>query len=783
MTVGKKIAVGFGIVLVLSAAVGYVGYTALTSTQKIAATADDSGRLIQMSLQCRRREKDFMLREDLKYQALLHEETAKIAEQIAQTSEKLTDPEDLKLLKDVAARSEEYRAAFDSYVDLWNQQGEQAKSMVDSAREFIGECEGLRGVFKSQLAEVQKEATESVDSRLWKVSTAKELIRLGLECRRREKDYGLRGDQKYIKAHGELIKEMLGLLKQLRASHSKQSDWDYVDTIREKTLDYQKAVLAFVEAKEAKKDAEVAKLSPKMSETAAAFVAPCKEYIAAQEGKLVKDRETAEADVADRIWKGDTANHLIQLALSCRRHEKDFMLRHDEKYLGQMAERMTEIGADVDAVLARVDEKELKDQLESTRQKATAYKAAFDQWVSLWQQQQVAKKTMGDAAHTFMDECEALRKGQQEKMAATVAFSNTLMIGGVLTGSVLGILLAVVITRGIVRALRNIIEALNGGADQVSSAASQVSSASQSLAEGSSEQAASIEETTSSLEEMSSMTKQNAGNAQQANGLMGQTKEAVATGRDAMGRLSTAIEEIKSSSDETAKIVKTIDEIAFQTNLLALNAAVEAARAGEAGKGFAVVAEEVRNLAQRAGEAAGNTSQLIEGSVANADRGVDVASETTKAFESITSASEKANGLVAEIAAASNEQAQGIDQITTAVTQMDSVTQQNAANAEESASASEEMSAQAEQLTAMVQRLTAMVGGSNGHAKALAPSESVAEMAPAPKPEPTEKPSPAVQPVNRLAALTSGDNGNGEHDEPDPEDVIPLDKDEALSNF
>ncbi|MDR0330229.1 MAG: methyl-accepting chemotaxis protein [Chitinispirillales bacterium] len=238
---------------------------------------------------------------------------------------------------------------------------------------------------------------------------------------------------------------------------------------------------------------------------------------------------------------------------------------------------------------------------------------------------------------------------------------------------------------------------------QVSSASGQISQGSQSLAEGANEQASSLEEVSSSLEEMSSMTKQNAGNSNQAKILVAQAAESVNEANEAMKRMETAILQIKTSSDNTAKILKTIDEIAFQTNLLALNAAVEAARAGEAGKGFAVVAEEVRNLAMRSAEAAKNTANMIEESVKNSDSGVEITKDVARALETTVERAGKVSLLVAEIATASSEQALGIEQVNTAVAQMNNVTQQNAANSEESASAAEELSSQAGELDIMVE--------------------------------------------------------------------------------
>jgi methyl-accepting chemotaxis protein len=262
------------------------------------------------------------------------------------------------------------------------------------------------------------------------------------------------------------------------------------------------------------------------------------------------------------------------------------------------------------------------------------------------------------------------------------------------------------------RPINRIIEGMNEGAEQVASASEQISASSQSLAGGSSQQAASIEETSSSLEEMSSMTKQNADNASQADNLMKETAQVISQANESMGELTTSMEEISKANDETQKIIKTIDEIAFQTNLLALNAAVEAARAGEAGAGFAVVAEEVRNLAMRSAESAKNTAEMIEGTLKKTKDGSEIVARTNEAFTKVFESSDKVAELVGEIAAASNEQAKGIEQVNIAVNEMDKVTQQNAANAEESASASEEMNAQAEQMKAMVNELVSLVGGS-----------------------------------------------------------------------
>ena len=281
-----------------------------------------------------------------------------------------------------------------------------------------------------------------------------------------------------------------------------------------------------------------------------------------------------------------------------------------------------------------------------------------------------------------------------------------LLIVMALFSLIAGVIFALRLVKPIDRVVTGITEAAN----QVGSAALQVSESSQRLAEGASEQAASLEETSSSLEEMSSMAKQSSDNAGQARAMMTEAKGVVEKANGQMAQLTDAIGEITRSSEETGKIIRTIDEIAFQTNLLALNAAVEAARAGEAGAGFAVVADEVRNLALRAAEAAKNTSSLIEKTIKAVKNGNEITIATQSAFRANAEISGKIGQLVDEIATASEEQAHGIGQVSKAVSEMDRVTQQTAASAEESASASEELNAQAQQMRGYIEELAAVVG-------------------------------------------------------------------------
>jgi len=295
--------------------------------------------------------------------------------------------------------------------------------------------------------------------------------------------------------------------------------------------------------------------------------------------------------------------------------------------------------------------------------------------------------------------------------AAQLHNASTTLAGACVAGLLIGLTLAFFITRDITGILRKGVQELADSAHQVASSASQISEAAQSLAQGASEQAASLEETSASGEQINAMASQNAQNSKIAADNMVEASGRVGEANRNLEEMVVSMNEINASSDKISKIIKVIDEIAFQTNILALNAAVEAARAGEAGMGFAVVADEVRNLSQRCAQAAKDTTGLIEESIAKSNNGKTKLHQVATAVQSITESATKVKTLVDEMKLGSEEQARGIEQIAKAITQMEQVTQSQAAQAEESSAASSELSTQAQAINLVVLRLRALING------------------------------------------------------------------------
>ena len=437
-------------------------------------------------------------------------------------------------------------------------------------------------------------------------------------------------------------------------------------------------------------------------------------YVDMMVKRLADPKEREKVSVIERLviqgaHVATSQNHVIQVLFEQLKQDinkADALLNHLDnlvKHASEDAEKLKNTpfaqmpvqARDTDKKIAVAVQAYVKNYMEIAQGKKEIF--ALDQQIN----DQMAKEAISEREHFF----------------STVSSMLLTIIILVVTIAAFGSLIGWLTSSKVAKTLQATVDSLGSGSQQVAEAAGQVSSSSQSMAESSSKQAASTEDISRTLEQISSMTKQSAMNAREARNTSEEAIGIAQKGQNAMTRMSEAVQEIKSSSEETAKIVNNINEIAFQTNLLALNAAVEAARAGEAGKGFAVVAAEVRNLAQRSAEAANDTVILIEKSQRNANNGVEVAVEVEEVLNGINDSIVRLNQFIAEVSAANDEQSQGLEEVNGVIGSMEGTVQNNAATAEESAAASEELSAQAIVLKDIVEDLTQLIHGTESNTK------------------------------------------------------------------
>jgi methyl-accepting chemotaxis protein len=630
----------------------------------------------------------------------------------------------------------------------------------------------------------QTATTEIIEHELEMKDRARQMEIGMLEARRSEKDYLLRSDWKYVDSVGDSVTQ----IKQNAA-------W-----IRDATEDDQlrTSVISSIDLAETYES----------------------QFRSVAESVRTKGQDDLGIIGAFRAKTHDVEARfdelgVIQLSkdlLEIRRSEKDYLLRGSEKYIAALADNIAVIKDHLSGV--SIDE-EAKTTIITLLEE---YHVLFGQVVSIDQEIEDETAIYRDTVHAIEplihEIINASESGAQSEIAAMNATTRTAliifvitMISGVIIAIILGLYLSTSISTPLKRvveqsekiaegdlslekinskskdelgtlagsfgtmldSLNNVMSNVNVAVDQVTSGSNQVSQASQSLSQGATEQASSLEEITSSLNEINGQSKQNAENAAEAKTIANTAVENAETGNTQMQNLGQLMEEINVSSNEIKKVVKVIDDIAFQINLLALNANVEAARAGKYGKGFAVVADEVRNLAVRSADAVKETTQIVEDSTKRIDVGVKATEDTATQLDEIVTGSRKVAEYLGEITVASDEQAQGVEQINDGLQQIDLVTQGNTASAEEAASAAEELAAQAQQLSGLVAQFTlAKNGNGNGNGHHLL-SESLSSL------DSTKR--ETVVAIAQAPVFTSEENR-----QPDSKKVINLD-DEDFGKF
>lgn len=763
--IGMKIALGFGLLIVISCVLGMMAIWNMHNVQdqstilarEYVPEVDVAVEIREAANQVMFEMRGYGFTEDEKF----YKNTQKAVQSVDNALAKARDLEaQSPNLKQLKGQIEAATKAFDGYKDLISQTvdinaglAKNREMLNSSAATYMKNCaeflDGQNTAFKKNLSERQN-----------KIIVVTHVVERGLHARIENLKALAANDMHRMKRTATLILETNQELETIRPITRSAENIKQIDTIETHAKNYAEAMEGYIRTQEEKYRQD-------MDLAAYQYTKNCEEFLKSQHHSLTREMLESRSKI-------NLANNIIDLGNTTRVGVYKSQALRSPRIMEDALNNFRKIDESFDSLKQVTRAEADLERIEAVRTAGKTYQTAMKDFLDNWLELQDLGNKRTVAGLSVIEACKitadaGLQATDKVAKEAVSSLDNasTIMIIGFVAALMVGILSAFFIIRGITRPVNNITKGMNEGSNQVASAAIQVSSASQSLAEGASQQAASIEETSSSMEEMASMTKKNAENAFQADNLMKEANLVVSRSNDSMAKLIHSMEDISNASEETSKIIKTIDEIAFQTNLLALNAAVEAARAGEAGAGFAVVADEVRNLAMRAADAAKNTAELIEGTVKKVNDGSELVSTTNEAFRQVAEHAAKVGDLVSEISEASKEQSNGIDQVNNAIAEMDKVVQQNAANAEESASASEEMSAQAEQLRDYVGDLVMLVTGDKEHTIAV----------------PDKKRVKAVSYTSNVISAKKSKQIDHNPKEIRPEQVIPFDEEDAFENF
>jgi methyl-accepting chemotaxis protein len=533
-------------------------------------------------------------------------------------------------------------------------------------------------------------------------ATSADMLSTLLECRRQEKNYLMRAEDKYRLKVEEALVDINTHLSDLTAMLRSEADQQALTTAQKEVaayaVEFNKLCGAFLA-----QDKLSAGLSERMAVAQGMLGELAQPDVIAAEAAPCLTRALAAATAAGNAHR-DYVN-----SREARAFRESGAAAARPATLKAWDEAMAALDVALDELISAAPAS--APQLQALAADLDGYRQDMASWLGAGNTYLAANDAMIAGARSLQAAIEEVKKNWQAEQARIRKLVLITTAACALAAIAFGIFMMIWFDRYVSRPVSRIANLIAAGADQTTSAAHQVAEVSQVLARDSTSQAASLQETTAAMMEIASRTTQNVGSMQQAQSLVAASRASAEQGTEIVKRMHEAIVGIKDAADQTGKIISTIDGIAFQTNLLALNAAVEAARAGDAGKGFAVVAEEVRNLAHRSAEAARSTADLIQQSIERAERGVGISKQVSQSLSGIEADSCRVDSLVTEVAGASREQARSLDQTRDSISQVDQLVQSNAASAEECASAAEELSAQSAELRGAINQLREITEG------------------------------------------------------------------------
>ncbi len=529
--------------------------------------------------------------------------------------------------------------------------------------------------------------------------------------------YSLNEDKNLLASGRESLAKVVHYLDEAKA-HAEEHSLDKLKELEARAREHINEYRELVNKTE-ELDDNIDSERKEMDNAAASYMEHAMEYYHSQNGKLDREisRGASKKKIQERHSKLEYVAQLINLTNDSRVKNFKFQASGELEYIESAIANFPKIHEILDKVREITTQKVDLDALDTLDKEVETYQEAIGHYLKAWKSLQQTNRDRAEAAeevlksaqeiaHIAMDNTDEIA----DSAASSLSAASLTMIIGLIIALVVGIALAAYLIRSITKPIINAVQTIQDANAQVLAASDQIASSATGLADGATQQASSVEEISATIEQSTANNQQNADNANEANILAKGANDAASEGNHKIKDLMSSMEKITEASEQIAKIVKTIDEIAFQTNLLALNAAVEAARAGEHGLGFAVVADEVKNLAQRSADSAKETADIIQTTIEQIKHGNTIANDTNEAFADILDKAGKTSNLINEIAVSVKEQASGMNQIAAAMGQIDENTQTNAASSEEAAAASEELNAQANMMMASVSEVAKMVG-------------------------------------------------------------------------